>query len=97
MSDEELIKLSKERLLALNLEEMKTIQKYFEKEDFIKLRQKHGLDRRITDVELESLAQTWSEHCKHKIFNAKIIYKDLETGETLEIDSLFKTFIKRCN
>jgi len=95
LSDEELIKLSRERLLALNLEEMKTIQKYFEKEDFIKLRQKHGLDRRITDVELESLAQTWSEHCKHKIFNAKIIYKDLETGETLEIDSLFKTFIKR--
>jgi len=95
MSDEELINLSRERLLALNLEEMKTIQRFFEKEDFIKLRQRQGLDRRITDVELESLAQTWSEHCKHKTFNAKIIYKDLETGETLEIDSLFKTFIKR--
>ena len=94
MSDEELIRLSKERLLALNLEEMKTIQRYFEREDFIKLRQRYGLDKRITDVELESLAQTWSEHCKHKIFNAKIIYKDLETGETLEVDSLFKTFIR---
>ena len=39
------------------------------------------------------IAQTWSEHCKHKIFNAKI-----NTGKPAnpprEIDSLFKTFIR---
>ena len=33
-----------------------------------------------TDVEMEALAQTWSEHCKHKIFNAVIEYR--EDGRT---------------
>ncbi|MEK7093628.1 MAG: AIR synthase related protein, partial [Patescibacteria group bacterium] len=43
--------------LALSLGAMKTIQAYFA-----------ALGRNPTDVELESLAQTWSEHCKHTIF-----------------------------
>lgn len=43
--------------LALGLDYMKTIQKYFAK-----------LERSPTDLELESIAQTWSEHCKHTIF-----------------------------
>ena len=30
----------------------------------------------MTDVELEVIAQTWSEHCKHKIFASKIRYAD---------------------
>ncbi|RMG43702.1 MAG: phosphoribosylformylglycinamidine synthase, partial [Acidobacteria bacterium] len=48
---------------------------------------------RPTDVELECLAQTWSEHCKHKIFNATIRYS--EPGRSPEeIRSLFKTFIR---
>ncbi len=93
-SEEELLKLSKERLLALNLKEMQTIKGYFSKPEFVEIRKKYGLDEAITDVELESLAQTWSEHCKHKIFNAKIYYKDLDTGEEKIINSLFKTFIK---
>ncbi|MDF1554662.1 MAG: AIR synthase-related protein, partial [Deferrisomatales bacterium] len=46
-----------------------------------------------TDVELECLAQTWSEHCKHKIFNATIHYDD-GAGEVQVIESLFSTFIK---
>jgi len=37
--------------------------------------QKFGLDE-IRRRELECLAQTWSEHCKHKIFNSKIDYSD---------------------
>ena len=65
-SDEELMKLSRDRLLALNLEEMQTIKGYYSRKDFIELRKKFGLDEAITDVELESLAQTWSEHCIHK-------------------------------
>ncbi|WP_375433768.1 AIR synthase-related protein, partial [uncultured Hymenobacter sp.] len=44
--------------------------------------------------ELEILAQTWSEHCKHKEFSAVIKYKDADTGEEQEIDGLFKTYIK---
>ncbi|PJC75166.1 MAG: phosphoribosylformylglycinamidine synthase, partial [Syntrophobacterales bacterium CG_4_8_14_3_um_filter_58_8] len=48
----------------------------------------------MTDAEIECLAQTWSEHCKHKIFNARIAYDDGE-GPIREIDSLFDTCIKR--
>ncbi|MFN3567737.1 MAG: phosphoribosylformylglycinamidine synthase subunit PurL, partial [Caldimicrobium sp.] len=95
MSEAELLNLSKERLLALNLEEMKTIAEYFSRKDFIEVRKAYSLSEEITDVELECLAQTWSEHCKHKIFNAKIYYKDLETSTSEEIDSLFKSYIKR--
>ncbi len=95
LSDEELLRLSRERVLALNLKEMKTIRDYFQNPEFVSLRHQYGLDHRITDVELECLAQTWSEHCKHKIFNAKIAYRDETTGQTEVIDSLFKTYIRR--
>jgi len=95
LSDSELLELSRKRLLALNLKEMQAIKEFFSNPEFISLREKHGLSQEITDVELESLAQTWSEHCKHKIFNARITYKDLVTGETEVIDSLFKTCIKK--
>ena len=40
---------------------------------------------------MEALAQTWSEHCKHKIFNAAIEYN--EDGRIEAIDSLFKTYV----
>lgn len=61
MSNEELMALSKDKLF-LNLEEMKVIQSYFTK-----------LKRDPTDCELETLAQTWSEHCAHKTFKANLI------------------------
>lgn len=56
-----LLELSNERQLFLNLEEMLAIQEYF---DFI--------DRDPFDAELETIAQTWSEHCQHKTFKARI-------------------------
>lgn len=84
--DEELAKIGKEGIqnqdgtrrgpLALDLFYMQTIQKYFKK-----------LKRNPTDIELESLAQTWSEHCKHTIF-ASPMDDDVPDG-------LYKTFIKR--
>ncbi|MGD0022747.1 MAG: phosphoribosylformylglycinamidine synthase, partial [Smithellaceae bacterium] len=83
-----LIKISQEKLLALNLEEMQSIQRYYKNPAVIKARKKFGLDENTTDVELECLAQTWSEHCKHKIFNSKIEYSDGRSK--LKIDSLFK-------
>ncbi|MDL1971025.1 MAG: phosphoribosylformylglycinamidine synthase subunit PurS [Candidatus Desulfofervidaceae bacterium] len=95
MSDEELIKLSKDRLLALDLKEMNMIKRYFADPTIVEERKKVGLDDRITDVELEAIAQTWSEHCKHKIFNGIIHYQDEETGKTEVIDSLFDTYIRR--
>lgn len=94
ISDEELIKLSEEGLLALNLEEMQTIQAHYRDPEIRAARAEYGLPENApTDVELECLAQTWSEHCKHKIFAAHIHHVDTETGEDSEIDSLFKTHI----
>ncbi|HUH66591.1 MAG TPA: AIR synthase-related protein, partial [Syntrophales bacterium] len=92
-SDEMLVKISNERLLALNLEEMKAIRNYLKDESVAKARKKAGLGKYMTDAELECLAQTWSEHCKHKIFNARITYED-EEGVKEEIDSLFDSYIK---
>lgn len=59
-SDEELMELSKDKLW-LDLAEMKAVQNYFVK-----------LGRNPTDVELETIAQTWSEHCYHKTFKAEL-------------------------
>ncbi len=65
-------------MLALSLEEMRAIQRYY-----------RSLNREPTDVELETFAQTWSEHCVHKTFKGIIIYD----GE--EIDGLLKSTIAR--
>jgi phosphoribosylformylglycinamidine synthase subunit PurSL len=92
MDHEDLQKLSRTRLLALSLEEMKAIQAYFQKEKFLAARKQKGLSPGITDVEIEMIAQTWSEHCKHKIFNATISYKEKETSET--VHSVFTTYIR---
>jgi len=82
--DAELIKIGKEGILdkngnrrgplALDLESMKVIQSHFKK-----------LGRDPRDIELESLAQTWSEHCKHTIFANPI--DEIKDG-------LYKTYIK---
>ncbi len=87
-----LLKISSEKLLALNGEEMQAIVQYYRDPAVIQARKKVGLDENTTDVELECLAQTWSEHCKHKIFNSRIEYNDGRTKKI--IDSLFKTYIK---
>ena len=91
VSDHDLMELSRKGILALSLEEMKSIQRYFRTASG---REEFGLDADPTDVEMEVLAQTWSEHCKHKIFSAEIEYENLETGEKRVIDSCYKTFIK---
>jgi len=75
--DEELLRISKDRMLSLNLPEMRKIVKHFEKKG-----------RNPTDVEMETIAQTWSEHCKHKVFNGIIDYT--ENGKRELIDNLFK-------
>ena len=84
VSDEELEKIGKQGIsgengsrrgpLALNLDYMKTIRDYFKK-----------LKKNPTDIELETLAQTWSEHCKHTIFADPL--DEIKDG-------LFKTYIK---
>ena len=69
MDDEALAKLAIEGQLYLSLVEMQTIQAHF-----------RSLDRDPTDVELETIAQTWSEHCSHKTLAGRIRYQD-ENGE----------------
>ena len=96
IGDDELIEISETGLLALNLEEMKAIQSHYRDESIQNLRRGAGIvENKPTDVELECLAQTWSEHCKHKIFASKIHHKDLETGEDSVVDSIFKTHIMK--
>ncbi|MBI87495.1 MAG: phosphoribosylformylglycinamidine synthase [Euryarchaeota archaeon] len=94
VSDKRLIEISDKGLLALNLDEMKAIREHYRDPDIRSVRKAAGLPwDRPTDAELECLAQTWSEHCSHKIFAARIRHVDTVTGEDTTIDSLFKTHI----
>ncbi len=92
-ADERLARISAERILSLSLAEMRAIREHFQSIASDPGRIAEGLDANPTDVELETLAQTWSEHCKHKIFAARIDYTDAE-GNRRVIDSLFNTYIK---
>jgi phosphoribosylformylglycinamidine synthase len=95
VDDQALLKLSKDMLLALDLREMQAIQQYFADPATQEKRRLNGLPKLPTDCEIEILAQTWSEHCKHKEFSAEIHFRDLDTGQEKTIDSLFKTYIRR--
>ena len=93
LPDQALVDLSRERVLALGLDEMRCIRDYYRREDVQAQRLQEDLAAMPTDVELECLAQTWSEHCKHKIFNARIRYRFEDEPEQI-IDSLFDTYIR---
>ncbi len=95
VSDEELVRISKEGILALTLDEMKIMRSYLATPEVKEKRTAQGLSEKITDVELEALAQTWSEHCKHKIFNGDIEYEDVPAGQTSMVHSLFDTYIRK--
>lgn len=82
----ELDDLSRTRRLSLDVHEMRAIQGYF-------------AERVPTDLELETLAQTWSEHCVHKTFRAKIEYTGPPPGEvtpitTRVVDSILDSHIR---
>jgi phosphoribosylformylglycinamidine synthase len=64
LDDAALLKLSKDMTLSLNLKELHAIRDYFKK-----------VGREPSDIELESIAQTWSEHCKHKTFTGHITFE----------------------
>jgi phosphoribosylformylglycinamidine synthase len=78
LSDSALLHLSQTGQLALSLAEMKAIQRHFA-----------DLGREPTDCELETIAQTWSEHCSHKTLRGRIEFE----GRT--IDNLLKQTIFR--
>ena len=77
-SEQQLVEISNELALGFSLDELKSIQEYFKCEG-----------RNPTDVELQTISQTWSEHCCHKTFKGKILL------DGKEIDSLFKTYIAK--
>ncbi|MBI4982487.1 MAG: phosphoribosylformylglycinamidine synthase subunit PurS, partial [Candidatus Omnitrophica bacterium] len=85
-SDDKLMHISKQGQLFLNLNEMRQIKKYFKK-----------LRRNPTDCELETIAQTWSEHCYHKTFRGKIKYREqnTENRKIRKIDNLLKSTIMK--
>jgi phosphoribosylformylglycinamidine synthase len=78
-TDQQLVEISNEQGLGLNLAEMKQIQAHFK-----------AKKRNPTDVELQILGQTWSEHCCHKTFKGKILIEGSK-----EVNSLFKTYIAK--
>src|SRR5262245_39117530 len=80
LGDEALLALSRERTLSLTLVELKTIQQHY-----------RDLAREPTDIELETIAQTWSEHCSHKTLTGRVTYTD-EIG-TQQFDNLLKETI----
>ncbi|MHC4399377.1 MAG: phosphoribosylformylglycinamidine synthase subunit PurL [Planctomycetota bacterium] len=73
MDDDALGRLSLEGQLYLSLPEMQTIQAHY-----------RSAGRDPTDVELETLAQTWSEHCSHKTLAGRIHYRDDQTERRFE-------------
>jgi phosphoribosylformylglycinamidine synthase len=94
MTDAELMDFSRANTLALSLRELHDIRAYYADPAVRAERERVGLTGEPTDAEIEVLAQTWSEHCKHKIFSAKIAYENRETGKISEFSSLYKTFIQ---
>ncbi len=80
--------LSTERRLSLDAAEMSAIRSYFGQ-----------VGRAPTDLELEMLAQTWSEHCVHKTFRALIEYTGPPPGATqplitTTVDSILNSHIR---
>ena len=88
MDDAQLVAFSKAGLLSLNLDELRVIQQHYKEQG-----------REPTNVELETLAQTWSEHCSHKTFKATITYREFDGDDTLAvqetISGLLKSYIMR--
>ena len=74
--DDAMVAIGKQRGLALDLAELQVIRAHFAE-----------IGRPPTDAELETLAQTWSEHCAHKSFRAEIIAADVD-GTPLMIEPL---------
>ena len=81
LDDEGLIKLSHDRHLFLNLEEMQAVREYFSAAG--------SQSREPTDIELETIAQTWSEHCVHKTFKSTIHYHESRSSKVPEEPDAF--------
>lgn len=82
LTDDQLKKLSREGHLFLSLPEMKAVQNYF-----------RDRNREPTDVELETIAQTWSEHCVHKTLKSAVEVVDAKGNVLRRYSNLIKDTI----
>ncbi len=69
LTDAQLEKLSREAHLFLSLDEMRAIQAEYRR-----------IGREPREIELETLAQTWSEHCVHKTLKSTVRYREDNLG-----------------
>ncbi|MBN2034535.1 MAG: phosphoribosylformylglycinamidine synthase subunit PurS [Deltaproteobacteria bacterium] len=92
-SDDELKRISKKRNLALQETDIPVIRQYFLREDILADRSAEGLSL-PTDVELEYISQSRSDHCNHNTFRGLFKYVDLSTGRREVVNNLFKTCIE---
>ena len=89
VSESELFKMNSDNCWALSAQELSHIKSHYKK-----------LKRNPSDVEMEVIAQSWSEHCKHKIFSSEISYsegklpKGVKPLGDLKVDGIFKSYIK---
>lgn len=81
----------RERKLVLPSGDLAAISAYLTDPSEKVRRQSWGING-ISDCELEMLVQTWSEHCKHRTFNAFLHYSGPDGKYS--INSLFATYIK---
>ena len=82
-SDDDLTGISSTRRLGMNLVEMQAVKTHF-----------GAIDRDPTDAEIETIAQTWSEHCAHKTFRAGIDVVDAEGNTVERVDGLLKSYLR---
>ena len=92
-TDEILMRISNQRNLALNPNDVPTIRTYYLKENVVAERMAFGLSE-PTDIELEYISQARSDHCNHNTFKGLFRYLDLETGEYREVNDLFSTCVE---
>jgi phosphoribosylformylglycinamidine synthase subunit PurSL len=96
---DELEAFSKERTLALSREELQFLKETFSSAEWMQKRKEQNMPMWPTDVEVEIIAQTWSEHCKHKIFQAQIDYSEAPNVElplgSFKVDGLYPSYIKK--
>ncbi|MEI6263256.1 MAG: AIR synthase-related protein, partial [Deltaproteobacteria bacterium] len=92
-SDRSLEAVSLARNLALNPNDIPIIRQYFFKPSVHQDRAKWGLSD-PTDIELEYLSQARSDHCNHNTFRGIFRYHNLDTGDKVTVNNLFKTCIE---
>ncbi|MEM7095066.1 MAG: phosphoribosylformylglycinamidine synthase subunit PurL [Actinomycetota bacterium] len=84
VDDDALLAISSRRRLGMNLVEMQAVRSHFA-----------DLGRDPTDAEMETIAQTWSEHCAHKTFRAAITVTDGEGNDLHQVDGLLKSYLRK--